>query len=63
MSLQVSKALPLDGELRFYAFNVLDRLGSFGESGLLPRQFPPIRFGLELTLPLGRMPVSGASSR
>ena len=63
MSLQVSKALPLDGELRFYAFNVLDRLGSLGESGLLPRQFPPIRFGLELTLPLGRMPVSGTGWR
>ena len=63
MSLQVSKALPLDGELRFYAFNVLDRMGSFGESGLRPRQFPPVRFGLEVTLPLGRMPAPAGLGR
>jgi outer membrane receptor protein involved in Fe transport len=62
-SVQVSKTLPLNGELRFYAFNVLDRLGRFDEAGLRSRQFPPMRFGLELTLPLAAVLPFGASDR
>jgi outer membrane receptor protein involved in Fe transport len=51
LSLQVSKTLPGDGRLAFYAFNALDRQGRFGQPGVPPRTHPPIRFGLELTVP------------
>jgi len=52
-SLQVSKTLPLGGELRFYAFNASDRLGRFQESASeRQRQLPGMRFGVELTAPL-----------
>jgi outer membrane receptor protein involved in Fe transport len=52
-SLQVSKTLPLGGELRFYAFNASDRLGRFQESAAeRQRQLPGMRFGVELTAPL-----------
>lgn len=54
MSLQVSKTIPLDGRLSFYAFNVLDRLGRFPTGLNQGRQYLPIRFGLEVSLPLGR---------
>ena len=53
LNLQVSKTLPRGGRLSFWAFNVLDRQGRFGDSGSGSRQFPPLRFGLELPLPLG----------
>ncbi|HEY6108816.1 MAG TPA: hypothetical protein VIV56_07930, partial [Gemmatimonadales bacterium] len=52
-SLQVSKSLPLDGRLSFYAFNAFDRLGSYGGRTTVPRLFPSARFGLEVTMPLG----------
>jgi len=52
-SLQVSKSLPLDGRLSFYAFNAFDRLGSYGGRTTVPRLFPAARFGLEITMPLG----------
>mgnify|MGYP001593462251 CR=1 FL=1 len=52
-NLQVSKSLPLDGRLSFYAFNAFDRLGNFGGRTTVPRLFPSTRFGLEITLPLG----------
>jgi hypothetical protein len=52
-SLQLSKSLPLDGRLSFYAFNVFDRIGSYGGRTTTSRLFPPLRFGLELTAPLG----------
>jgi hypothetical protein len=52
-SLQVSKSLPLDGRLSFYAFNAFDRLGSFGGRTTVPRVFAAARFGLEITMPLG----------
>ena len=52
-SLQVSKSLPLDGRLSFYAFNAFDRLGSYGGRTTVPRLFPEARFGLEVTMPLG----------
>jgi len=52
-SVQVSKTVPLGGELRFYAFNAGDRLGRFQESATARvRQLSPMRFGLELTMPL-----------
>ena len=52
-SLQVSKTLPLDGRLSFYAFNSFDRLGTFGGANTVPRPYPAVRFGLEVTMPLG----------
>lgn len=52
-SLQVSKSLPLDGRLSFYAFNAFDRTGSYGGRTKTPRLFPQARFGLEITAPLG----------
>jgi outer membrane receptor protein involved in Fe transport len=52
-SLQVSKTLPRGGRLSFYAFNVLDRPGRFSESGFGSRVYPSLRFGLEVSLPVG----------
>ena len=52
MNLQVSKTLPLGGRLSFFAFNVLDRRGRFGSAGFDPRQYPGLRFGVDLSLPL-----------
>lgn len=52
-SLQVSKSLPLDGRLSFYAFNALDRLGNFGDRFTTARFFSPLRFGLEVLMPVG----------
>jgi hypothetical protein len=46
-SLQVRKTLPAGGQLSFYAFNVFDRLGR------LDRTYPSLRFGIELSMPLG----------
>jgi hypothetical protein len=51
-SLQVSKTLPLDGRLSFYAFNAFDRIGSYGGRTTVPRIYPSVRFGAEVTLPL-----------
>ncbi len=50
MSIQVSKTLPLEGRLSFYAFNALDRVGKYSRPGLGPRLHPPIRFGLEVSM-------------
>ena len=52
-NLQVSKSLPFDGRLSFYAFNAFDRLGNYGGRTTVPRLFAATRFGLEITLPLG----------
>ncbi|HEX9729424.1 MAG TPA: TonB-dependent receptor [Gemmatimonadales bacterium] len=53
LSLQVSKTLPFNGRLSFYAFNALDRPGRI--TGINEgRVFARMRFGLELTMPLGR---------
>jgi outer membrane receptor protein involved in Fe transport len=54
-SLQVSKTLPLDGRLAFYAFNAFDRRGHIGIPGVIPRSHPATRFGLEVTMPLGSL--------
>jgi outer membrane receptor protein involved in Fe transport len=53
LSVQVSKTLPWEGRLSFYAFNLLDRVGQYSHPGWLPRLYPPMRFGLELTFPPG----------
>lgn len=53
MSIQVSKTLPLEGRLSFYAFNALDRVGKYSRPGLGPRLHPPIRFGLEVSMAPG----------
>lgn len=50
MALQVSKTLPLDGELRFWGFNVLDRVGRYQEGGTQSRVYPRVRFGVELRM-------------
>jgi hypothetical protein len=52
-NLQVTKSLPLEGRLSFYAFNAFDRLGNYGDRTTVPRLFPATRFGLEITMPLG----------
>jgi hypothetical protein len=48
---QVSKSLPLEGRLTFWAFNALDRRGYQLEVDVHPRFYPSRRFGMELTLP------------
>ncbi len=53
MSLQVTKTLPLGGRFSFYAFNALDRQGKFGSLTVTQRLFEPVRFGVELSMPLG----------
>lgn len=53
MGIQVSKTLPLAGRLSFWAFNALDRRGSYIEVDVHPRLYPARRFGLEVTVPAG----------
>lgn len=56
LSLQVAKTLPGDGRLSFYAFNALNRVGKYARgTGLLPRLYPEVRFGLEVTLSLASL--------
>jgi outer membrane receptor protein involved in Fe transport len=52
LSLQVSKTLPLEGRLSFYAFNALDKVGSYGSASSTPILYSPTRFGVEIWLPL-----------
>jgi ferric enterobactin receptor len=52
-SLQVSKSLPLEGRLSFYAFNAFDRVGNYGDAFTTARFFAPVRFGLEVQMPVG----------
>jgi hypothetical protein len=51
-SLQVSKSLPLDGRLSFYAFNAFDKLGNPGDRDTAARFFASMRFGLEVLMPV-----------
>jgi outer membrane receptor protein involved in Fe transport len=51
MGVQVSKTLPLQGRLSFWAFNALDSRGYQIEVDVHPRSYPSRRFGMELTLP------------
>lgn len=50
MGLQVSKTLPLEGELRFWAFNALDRVGRYAEAGEQSRVYGRVQFGVEVNL-------------
>ena len=53
LSVQVSKTLPLDGRLDFWAFNMLDRPGQVAiRPGMRPRFYVPVRVGLEVTVPV-----------
>lgn len=64
MNLKVSKTLPLDGKLNFWAFNLLDRRGIFRDINVQRRIYPPMRFGLEVTLPARALwPWSGGGGR
>jgi TonB dependent receptor-like, beta-barrel len=51
LSVQVSKTLPLDGRLSFWAFNALDREGTLPQQGGF-RLYSRMRFGLELMVPV-----------
>ncbi|GAC1583805.1 MAG: hypothetical protein NVS3B18_16800 [Candidatus Dormibacteria bacterium] len=55
-SLQVTKTLPLDGRLSVFAFNALDRVGRYATAGRGARLYSPLRYGVEMTLPLGMLP-------
>jgi outer membrane receptor protein involved in Fe transport len=50
LSLQVTKSLPLDGRLSFWAFNALDRRGYFLDTDTAQRLYPPLRFGMEVSV-------------
>lgn len=52
-SLQVAKTLPLGGRLSFYAFNAFDRVGRYAARNRAARFYAPIRFGLDVTMPVG----------
>lgn len=52
---QVSKSLPLDGQLRVWGFNFFDRRGQPWEGDRLGRSYAPVRFGAELTFPSARI--------
>lgn len=55
MGIQASKALPLDGELRFWAFNALDRVGRYPGAGTSARLYSRMRFGLEMNFAPGAL--------
>jgi hypothetical protein len=55
MGLQVSKSLPLEGELRFWGFNVLDRVGRYAEAGEQSRVYGRVQFGVEVNLRPGAL--------
>ena len=54
MHFQVSKTLPLDGQLRVWAFNFFDRRGRVREGDRLGRPYSPVRFGAEVTFKTAR---------
>ncbi len=60
LSVQVAKSFLGGGRLSFYAFNALDRAGRFDVTGFSSREWPPLRFGGELSLPLGRRSQGGS---
>jgi outer membrane receptor protein involved in Fe transport len=55
LSLQVSKTLPLEGRLSFYAFNALDKIGSYGSASSTPILYSATRFGVEIMMPLASL--------
>jgi hypothetical protein len=52
LNLQISKSMPGDGRLSFYAFNALDKVGSYGSGVVTAHLYPPTQFGLELSMPI-----------
>lgn len=56
LSVQVSKTFPLGGRLSFWGFNILDRRGIFPGGGARSRILPPMRFGVELAMPVAALP-------
>jgi len=50
LSVQVSKTLPMDGRLSFWAYNVLDNPGRFHGPDVRRRPYSGMRFGLEATV-------------
>jgi hypothetical protein len=60
MSVQVSKTLPLEGRLSFYAFNAFDRVGQYSQPGWAGRLHPAMRFGLDVTLMPGAIIRQGS---
>jgi len=52
LSIQVAKTLPREGRLSFYGFNIFDRIGQLSTGRRASRQYPPIRFGVEVTMPV-----------
>lgn len=49
MGLQVTKTLPAEGRISFWAFNLFENMGYFGSGGgSRPRVYPGMRFGLEM---------------
>ncbi|HEY2853677.1 MAG TPA: TonB-dependent receptor [Gemmatimonadaceae bacterium] len=52
LNLQISKSMPGDGRLSFYAFNALDKVGSYGNATVAAHLYAPTQFGLELSMPM-----------
>jgi outer membrane receptor protein involved in Fe transport len=52
MGIEVSKTLPLESRLSFWAFNALDRRGYYIEPDVYPRTYSSRRFGLEVSMPI-----------
>lgn len=52
VSFNLVKSLPGDGRLSFYSFNALDRRGQFATGAQVARLYAPVRYGLELTMPI-----------
>jgi len=52
LGVQVAKTFPLDGRLSFWAYNVLDRRGIYGDIDVATRLYSSMRFGLELMMPV-----------
>ena len=60
LSFQVSKTLPLNGQINLWFFNAFDRRGVGFQPDERPRLYPDVRFGLEVLLPLrGVFPALG----
>jgi len=51
MAVQATKTLAANGRVTFWAYNLFDHIGYFGEPDRRPRSYPGMRFGLEVMLP------------
>lgn len=54
-TVQVSKTLPLNGRISFWAFNVFDNPGVYRGPDVQRRIYPRMRFGLELSASTGAL--------